>query len=95
MESLRPARRPWPPATDPQVAKSGTPGPGPRVRDLRLVLARRELAGQLRVPEDWDGMGVTAKLLGEPAAAECHPGLDVYETLIRHGSHENPHPSTP
>ena len=68
---------------------------GPEAIEIRLVLARRDLAGKLKLPEDWNGAGIAGKLLGEPAAAECNPGLDVYETLIRFGSHDNPQPSNP
>ncbi|MEI8038685.1 MAG: prepilin-type N-terminal cleavage/methylation domain-containing protein [Verrucomicrobiota bacterium] len=68
---------------------------GPEALEVRLVLARRDLAGNLSSPEDWDGAGTSGKLLGEPAEAERNPGLDVYQTLIRYGNHDHPHSSSP
>ena len=68
---------------------------GPEALEVCLVLARRDLAAKLRVPEDWDGTGTTARLLGEPSAAARNPNLEVYATLIHFGSHENPRRSAP
>ncbi len=60
---------------------------GPQALDVRLVIARRNLAVQLKQPVDWDGGG---KLLGEPTQAELNKNLEVYGTLIRYGNDENP-----
>jgi len=59
-------------------------GPPDRVI-LRLTLARRNLASQLKNPADWDQTG---GLFGSPAEAENHPQLEFYETAIRFGHHE-------
>jgi hypothetical protein len=63
---------------------------GPAALDMRLVIARRELAGKLKLPGDWDGAGTSGRLLGLPAEAGGNPNLEVYATLIRFGNHENP-----
>jgi Tfp pilus assembly protein PilE len=68
---------------------------GPDALRVDLVIARRELAGKLKQPGDWDGLGAGAELLGEPAAVARNPDLEVYGTLIRFGSHENPGISIP
>lgn len=62
---------------------------GPAALDVRLVIARRELAGRLRQPSDWDGASAAGKALGKPAEAERNPDLQVYRTLIRFGNDEN------
>jgi hypothetical protein len=55
-----------------------------------LILARRDLAGKLKLPEDWDGAGTAASLLGNPSEAQNNANLEVYSTLISFGNHENP-----
>lgn len=60
---------------------------GPEAIDLKLVLARRNLAGKLKLPSDWDGAGSAAKLLGEPSKADHNKDLEVYETTLRFGNH--------
>ena len=77
------------------IAWDGNDQIGPDALAVRLVLARRDLAAKLRMPADWDGAGTTGKLLGDPSAAACSPSLEVYETLIHFGNHENPHLSDP
>lgn len=62
---------------------------GPAALDVRLVIARRDLAGRLRQPSDWDGATAAGKALGKPAEADRNPDLQVYRTLIRFGSDEN------
>ena len=60
---------------------------GPEAFDLKLVLARRDLAGKLKLPSDWDGAGSAAKLLGEPSKPDRNKDLEVYETTLRFGNH--------
>ena len=60
---------------------------GPEAFDLKLVLARRDLSGKLKLPSDWDGAGSAAKLLGEPSKADRNKDLEVYETTLRFGNH--------
>ena len=62
---------------------------GPEAIDLRLVIARRELAGKLKRPGDWDGVGATAGMLGMPAELGRNTNLEVYETMMRVGNHES------
>lgn len=50
---------------------------GPEVIDVRLVLARRELAGKLKSPGDWDAAGMSGH----------HKDLEVYATTLRFGNH--------
>lgn len=57
----------------------------PGALDVRIVIARRDLAGRLKQPGDWDG----SDLLGEPAESDRNKELEVYSTLIRFGNHEN------
>lgn len=54
----------------------------PEAVDLRLVLARRELFGRLRTAADWDSAAAQA------ADAENDRDLEVYETRIRFGHHD-------
>jgi prepilin-type N-terminal cleavage/methylation domain-containing protein len=62
---------------------------GPDGLDIRLVIARRDLAGRLRQPSDWDGSSGPGKALGQPGEAERNENLQVYRTLIRFGNDEN------
>lgn len=59
---------------------------GPQAFDVTLVVARRDLAGKLKTPSDWDGSGRTSVLLGEPDEADRNENLEVYSTLIRFGN---------
>jgi prepilin-type N-terminal cleavage/methylation domain-containing protein len=61
---------------------------GPEAFDVRLVIARRELAGRLKTPSDWDGTGAAGRQIGEPAKADKNRYLEVYGALIRFGNHE-------
>lgn len=63
---------------------------GPEALDVRLIVARRDLAGKLKLPGDWDGAGSTGYLLGKVAGADRHAKLEVFATLIRYGNHESP-----
>ena len=62
---------------------------GPEALDVRLVIARRDLAGKLKLPGDWNGTGTAGKLLGKPSEVERNKNLEVYGTLIRFGNNEN------
>jgi prepilin-type N-terminal cleavage/methylation domain-containing protein len=68
-----------------------TPAPngntGPEAVDVRLVIARRDLAGRLKTSSDWDGVGSGGKL-GKSADAERNPDLEVYGAILRYGNHE-------
>ncbi|MCX6865980.1 MAG: hypothetical protein NTV46_07125 [Verrucomicrobia bacterium] len=63
---------------------------GPEALDICLVMARRNLAGKLTLPADWDGAGSTARLLGRPSEAVRNANLEVYATLLRFGNHDHP-----
>jgi len=60
---------------------------GPQALDVRLVIARRELAGRLKQADDWDD---AANRLGPPSEAGRNPNLEVYATRLRFGNHESP-----
>lgn len=66
--------------------KSG--GTPPDALALRLVVARRELMGKLNNPNDWNGKGSIANLMGEPSLADRNGNFQVYETVARFGYHE-------
>ena len=66
--------------------KSGDTPPG--ALDVRVVIARRDLASRLKQAGDWDGAGTG--WLGDPAEADRNKNLEIYSTLIRFGNHENP-----
>ena len=57
---------------------------GPEAFDLKLVLARRDLAGKLKLPADWDGGG---SLLGDASKADRNKNLEIYGTTLRFGNH--------
>ena len=52
---------------------------GPEAFEVKLVLARRELAGRLKSPGDWDGAAQAAR----------HKDLEVYATSLPFGNHAN------
>lgn len=58
----------------------------PDLLDVRLVIARRDLAGKLTTAADWSGGGKAADLLGTPQNAADNPGLEVYGGLLRFGN---------
>lgn len=62
---------------------------GPEALDVKLVIARRGLAGKLKTSADWDGGGNAGKLLGKPDEADRNPDLVTYGTLIRFGHDAN------
>lgn len=61
----------------------------PEALDMRLVIARRDLAGRLKTTADWNGDGSGGSQLGPPAEAARNPDLEVYGAMIRFGNHEN------
>jgi prepilin-type N-terminal cleavage/methylation domain-containing protein len=69
---------------------SSTDGGGPGWVEVRLVVARRELAAKLATASDWDRGGSAGRLAGDPAQADRNSGLEVYSTFIRFGHHGNP-----
>jgi prepilin-type N-terminal cleavage/methylation domain-containing protein len=62
---------------------------GPAGLEVKLVVARRDLAGRLKTSGDWSGSGSTGKLLGNANEAHQNKYLEVYGTLIRFGNDEN------
>ncbi len=58
--------------------------------EMKLVVARRNLVGKLKLASDWDGSGGSAKAVGSPANAERNKDLEVYAALIRFGNHAKP-----
>lgn len=60
----------------------------PEAFEVRLVVARRELAGRLKTSADWDGGGAAGKQLGFPPEADKNRYLEVYGAMIRFGNHE-------
>ena len=61
----------------------------PDMMTLRLVIARRELMGKLKDAVAWSGKGPLASLMGKPSDALRNKNLQVYETTVRFGYHEN------
>lgn len=60
---------------------------GPEALDIKLVLARRDLTGKLKLPGDWNGADGGAKLLGDPATPDRNKNLEVFGTALRFGNH--------
>jgi prepilin-type N-terminal cleavage/methylation domain-containing protein len=59
---------------------------GPEALEVKLVLARRELAAQLKTTADWDGQTPAAsRLVGKSQDAERKKGLELYGTQLRFG----------
>lgn len=62
---------------------------GPQALEVKLVIARRELAGKLKLPVDWSGTGSgSARFLGQPADADRNSSLEIFATTLRFGNHE-------
>lgn len=61
----------------------------PEAVDVRLVIARRDLAARLKTSGDWDNAGSGGKL-GNSADADRNPDLEVYGAMLRYGNHETP-----
>jgi hypothetical protein len=62
---------------------NGSTSPG--AVDVRLVIARRDLAGRLKTSDDWNGAGGPGKNLGSAAEADRNPDLEVYGAMLRYG----------
>lgn len=60
---------------------------GPEGLEVKVVVARRDLTGKLKLPSDWNGGGSTAALLGMPSKADQNKFLEIYATTFRFGSH--------
>lgn len=65
------------------------PNTGPEALEVKLIIARRGLAGRLKTTADWDGGGNAANWLGDPAMADRNAELVTYGTLIRFGHDAN------
>jgi hypothetical protein len=61
-------------------------GTGPAALEMRLIIARRNLAERLIGPGDWNNL----KWLGDPSDAERNKDLEIYGAMIRFGNHEIP-----
>jgi hypothetical protein len=59
----------------------------PEAVDIKLVIARRDLAGKLKTAGDWQGTGNAGKLLGNPSQSDRNKDLEVYATTLRFGNH--------
>lgn len=57
----------------------------PDAVDVRLVVARRHLAGRLKTSGDWDGAGGAGKLTGTATDADRNPNLEVYGAMLPFG----------
>lgn len=64
-----------------------TAAPPPDAVDVRLVIARRDLAGRLKTTADWDNVGSGGRL-GKSADADRNPDLEVYGAMLRYGNNE-------
>ncbi len=62
----------------------------PEAVDVRLVVARRQLAAKLKTPDEWNGVGASARLLGQPSELDHNKNLETYSTLIRFGNVRKP-----
>jgi len=60
---------------------------GPETCDIELVLARRDLAGKLTLPGNWDGDSDGKNLLGKPSMAGRNKNLEIYGAALRCGNH--------
>lgn len=60
---------------------------GPESLDIKLVIARRDLAAKLKLPADWDGAGSAGNLLGDPSKPDRNKNLEIYGTTLRFGNH--------
>lgn len=60
---------------------------GPEMLEVKLVVARRDLAGKLKSAADWEGGG-RGELLGGASRADANKHLEVYEAALRFGNHE-------
>jgi prepilin-type N-terminal cleavage/methylation domain-containing protein len=61
---------------------------GPDAIELKLVVARRDLAGRLKTSADWNGGGSTGRQLGTFPDAADNRQLEVYGAMIRFGNHD-------
>jgi len=59
----------------------------PDAYDVKLIIARRDLTGKLKLSADWNGAGSTGVFLGDPAKADRNKNLEVYGATLRFGNH--------
>lgn len=61
----------------------------PVAMEIKLVIARRELGGKLKLPADWDGTGSSQQFVGKPAEADRNKSLEIFATTLRFGNHDS------
>ena len=61
---------------------------GPAAFELKLVIARRDLAGRLKTAADWDGGGSSGRQLGNFSEAHLNRQIEVYGATVRFGNHD-------
>lgn len=61
---------------------------GPQALEVKLVIARRDIGGRLKLASDWNGTGGAQSLLGKPTEADRNKALEVYATTLRFGNHD-------
>ena len=61
---------------------------GPQALEVKLVIARRDIGGRLKLASDWNGTGSAEKILGKPTEADRNKSLEVYATTLRFGNHD-------
>ncbi len=65
------------------------PTTGPAALEIKLVIARRDLASKLKLAQNWEGYDREGQMLGDPAIPQRHKNLEVYSTLLGFGTHAN------
>jgi prepilin-type N-terminal cleavage/methylation domain-containing protein len=61
----------------------------PVAMEIKLVIARRDLAAKLALPADWDGSGSSQPFIGKPAEPERSKSLEIFATTLRFGNHDS------
>lgn len=60
---------------------------GPEAFEVKIVLARSDLTGKLKLPADWDGGDNTGKILGDASCPDRNKNLEIYTSTLRFGNH--------
>lgn len=58
---------------------------GPEAYDVKLVIARRNVSGNLKTPADWDGTTPAGMALGQASNAANNKNLEIFATTLRFG----------
>ena len=58
---------------------------GPEAFDVKLVIARRNVSGNLKTTSDWNGTSTAGNPLGQPSNAANNKNLEIYATSLRFG----------